>query len=86
MNDHADERIESVPWAWIRKLNQMVENAEIKFDHALPVEISPSIFLSDEKGALVKEKLNTLGITHVLSYPPNSLMSSTVIRHVWLPR
>lgn len=67
MNDHADERIESMPWAWIRKLNQMVENAEIKFDHALPVEISPSLFLSDEKGALDKEKLETLGITHVLS-------------------
>jgi len=61
------QELSSMPWAWIRKLNQMVENVEVKSEQALPAEILPWLSISDESSALDKEKLQNLGITHVLS-------------------
>mmetsp|Transcript_35854 Transcript_35854/g.70531 ORF Transcript_35854/g.70531 Transcript_35854/m.70531 type:complete len:231 (-) Transcript_35854:350-1042(-) len=59
----------TMPWAWIRKLNQMVQNEELEFriEKSLPAEISPWLYISDESNSLDKEKLQKLEITHVLS-------------------
>lgn len=56
-----------VPWAWIRNLRQLVNNAELPFRDILPAELLPWLYISDECSALDKQKLNDLGITHVLS-------------------
>mmetsp|Transcript_46477 Transcript_46477/g.68703 ORF Transcript_46477/g.68703 Transcript_46477/m.68703 type:complete len:217 (-) Transcript_46477:644-1294(-) len=57
----------NIPWAWIRKLNHIVQNAESGCEKPLPAEISPWLYISDEISSLDKEKLRKLGITHVLS-------------------
>ncbi len=59
----------SVPWAWVRKLDQMVQNGlKSGSEHPpLPSEITPWLYISNESSALEKAKLQDLGITHVLS-------------------
>ena len=65
MAANSDE--EAMPWAWIRKLEEMVTNADYDRIPNLPAEILPWLYISDEGRALQKEKLKSLGITHVLS-------------------
>ena len=55
------------PWAWIRKLRDTVNAAESNCEQVLPAEILPWLYISDEASALDTEKLQSLGITHVLS-------------------
>lgn len=61
------------PWAWIRKLNSILDDNIIELNPFvpvcldLPVQLSPWLYISDESKALDKGVLQKLGITHVLS-------------------
>lgn len=56
----------NMPWAWIKKVDEMIDRTLAK-KVELPVEIMPSLFLSDDRSVLDIKKLKSLGITHVLS-------------------
>ena len=61
------ENTGDVPWAWIRKLDYMVQDPTPTPDGSLPVELLPWLYISHEKSALNESKLKIIGITHVLS-------------------
>jgi len=59
----------TMPWAWVRKVREMVgNNTDWKGQQQnLPAQVLPWLFISDEINALDKDKIKSLGITHVLS-------------------
>jgi len=57
-----------MPWAWVRKIREMIANADWEQgQQSLPAQVLPWLYISDEVSALDKEKLQSLGITHVLA-------------------
>jgi hypothetical protein len=57
----------SIPWAWIRALDHLVETHEDSLPAALPVEILPWLYLGDQWSVSNVYRLKELGISHVLS-------------------
>lgn len=61
----------SVPWQWINCIQSIIKMpGDLKGDlptKQMPTDISPWLFLSDEKTACNARKLKSVGITHVLS-------------------
>lgn len=58
---------ESIPWAHIRRVQDLVDNPPHPLTSNLPAEITPWLYLSDENNARDRSKIRSLGITHVLS-------------------
>ena len=56
-----------IPWAHVKKLKDTVNNPHHPLPQNLPVQITPWLYLSDEKNARRRPILKELGITHVLS-------------------
>mmetsp|Transcript_9701 Transcript_9701/g.14598 ORF Transcript_9701/g.14598 Transcript_9701/m.14598 type:complete len:219 (+) Transcript_9701:59-715(+) len=73
------------PWAWVRKVREMIDNGDCK-EQSLPAQVLPWLYISDELSALDKHKLQSLGITHVLSLngvTPNQASHISEKYQVW---
>ncbi len=60
------------PWAWIKCIRDMVNTARKSNSYSengidLPCQVGRNLYISDEANALDRKKLQSLGITHVLS-------------------
>lgn len=61
------QKADDIPWAWVKRVKDLVHDPPHPLPTDLPVEIIPWLYLSDEKSARDYSKIQKLGITHVLS-------------------
>mmetsp|Transcript_3478 Transcript_3478/g.6924 ORF Transcript_3478/g.6924 Transcript_3478/m.6924 type:complete len:211 (+) Transcript_3478:619-1251(+) len=79
MDDHPGTT--SIPWAWVKQVRVLVDQSiQIK---PVPSEISPWLYLSDERNVLDCAKLRQFGITHVLTVMTMPLAKLEEFRRVF---